>query len=176
MRAGERVCGWWARVHAEYEQGADEAGGARPLRGYTVLLGAYAASAAALVAAVRRRGPLAGRPDLTDLALVSTATFQLSRTLTKSSVTAPLRAPFTTYQGTAGPGEILEAPRPGPVRHAVGELVSCPLCMTQWVGTAGLAGLALLPRTTRWTAAAMTAVAAANALHLAYARAQQAAE
>jgi hypothetical protein len=70
----------------------------------------------------------------------------------------------------------MEAPRPGPVRHAVGELLTCPFCLGQWVGTAGVAGLALFPRTTRWLSAGMCVIAGADALQLAYARLQQAAE
>ncbi|WP_239013326.1 MULTISPECIES: DUF1360 domain-containing protein [Streptomycetaceae] len=177
MRAGRRVGGWWTRIRAGYEEGQDEAGDERPLTGYTALLAGYATLTAAATAAVLRwRGRPASRPAAGDLALLAVATFRISRMLAKDSVMTPLRAPFTTYQGTAGPGEVMEAPRPGPVRHAVGELVTCPFCLTQWVATAGLAGLVVLPRTTRWITGGMTAVAAADALQLAYARLQQAAE
>ena len=34
--------------------------------------------------------------------------------------------------------KVMEAPRPGPFRHATGELVTCPFCLTQWVTTAGV--------------------------------------
>jgi hypothetical protein len=108
--------------------------------------------------------------------MLAVATFRISRTLAKDSVAAPLRAPFTTYQGPGGPGEVMEAPRPGAVRHAVGELVTCPFCMTQWVATAGLLGSALFPRTTRWLSAGMTVVAVADVLHYAYAAVQESAE
>ncbi|GHF60051.1 hypothetical protein GCM10010218_47040 [Streptomyces mashuensis] len=175
-RANRPGRAWWTRVRAGYEEGADEAGGERPLAGYVLLLGAYSAFAAGLACAVRRWGSPGARPAAGDLALVAVAAFQSSRTLAKDAVTSPLRAPFTTYRGTAGPGEVTEAPRPGPVRHAVGELLSCPLCMAQWTATAGVAGLALCPRATRWATAGLTAVAAADVLHFGYARLQQAAE
>ncbi|MEU2511185.1 DUF1360 domain-containing protein [Streptomyces syringium] len=176
MRRGQRVRGWWARTWAGYEEGAEEGGSERPLAGYAVLMGSYAAMVGALGVAVRRRGGVAGRPAAGDLALLAVATFQVSRTLSKDAVLSPLRAPFTTYQGPAGPGEVTEAPRPGPVRHAVGELVTCPFCVAQWAGTVGLASLAFFPRTTRWVTAGVSAVAAADVLQLGYARLRQAAE
>lgn len=168
---------WWRSIATSYEQGTDAAGEARPLAGYGVLLGTYTALTSAAALAVRRRArrrPVPDRPAVVDVALLAVATFRVSRTLAKDSVLAPLRAPFATFQGCAGPGEVMEAPRPGPVRHAVGELVTCPFCLAQWVATAGVTGLALLPRTTRWVSAGMTAVAAADALQLAFARLQQA--
>ena len=170
---------WWSGVRASYEDGGEDAGGERPLLGYAVLLTTYATLATSAAVAVRRRSrrrPLPERPALVDVALLGVATFRVARTLGKDAVLAPLRAPFATYQGPAGPGEVMEAPRPGAVRHAVGELVSCPFCLGQWVATAGVAGLALAPRTTRWISAGMTVVAAADALQLFFARLQQSAE
>jgi hypothetical protein len=165
-----------ARVRDSYERGEDSAGDERPLRGYVVLLGAYAALTAAAAAAVRRKGLPSERPDVVDIAMLAAATFRVSRTLAKDAVASPLRAPFATYQGPGGPGEVMEAPRPGPFRHATGELVTCPFCLTQWVATAGVVGFALPPRATRWVTAGMTAVAAADALHFGYARLQAAVE
>jgi Protein of unknown function (DUF1360) len=165
-----------ARVRDSYERGEESAGDERPLRGYVALLATYAGLTATAAAAVRRKGLPAERPSVTDIALLAAATFRLSRTLAKDAVASPLRAPFATYQGTGGPGEVMEAPRPGPFRHATGELLTCPFCLTQWVATAGVVGLALAPKATRWVTAGMTAVAAADAMHFGYARLQQAAQ
>lgn len=173
MEPVKNLSTWRSRLGESYEQGSEQAGSERPLRGYAVLLTTYGAVTAASAAVVRRRGVTVERPSGFDLALLTLATFRVSRTLAKDAVLAPLRAPFTTYQGPAGPGEVMEAPRPGPVRHAVGELVSCPFCMSQWVGTAGIVGYALFPRTTRWVSAGMGIVALADALHFAYAKLQQ---
>jgi len=162
-------------IHATYERGEDSAGDERPLRGYIALLGAYAALTAAGAAVVRRKGLPAERPGPLDLVLLAAATFRVSRTLAKDAVASPLRAPFATYQGPGGPGEVMEAPRPGAFRHAAGELLICPFCLTQWVATAGVLGYALYPRATRWVTAGMTAVAAADAMHYGYARLQQSA-
>jgi Protein of unknown function (DUF1360) len=176
MRRARQVRRWWLQIWSSYEQGSDQAGEDRPLRGYVVLLGTYSALCSLGVAVVRRRGVQLDRLSAGDLALLSVATFRVTRTLAKDAVTAPLRAPFTTYQGRGGPGEVMEAPRPGPVQHAVGELVTCPFCLTQWVATAGIFGAALFPRTTRIVSAGMTAVAAADALHIAYAKMQETVE
>ena len=164
-----------ASIHASYERGEDAAGDERPLRGYVALLGAYGALTAAGAALVRRKGLAGERPGPLDLVLLAASTFRVSRTLAKDAVASPLRAPFATYQGPGGPGEVMEAPRPGPFRHAAGELVTCPFCLTQWVATAGLLGYALFPRATRWVCAGMTVVAAADAMHYAYAKMQEAA-
>ena len=165
-----------SRVRDSYERGEDAAGDERPLRGYVALLGAYTGLTAVAVAAVRRKGLPAERPGVLDIALLAASTFRVSRTLAKDAVASPLRAPFATYQGPGGPGEVMEAPRPGPFRHAAGELVTCPFCLTQWVATAGVVGYAVFPRATRWVTAGMTAVAAADALHYGYAKLQQSAE
>ncbi len=45
-----------------------------------------------------------------DTALCAVATHKLSRLLARDPVTSPLRAPFTSYQGTAGPAELDETP------------------------------------------------------------------
>lgn len=161
-----RLWDWWARVRRSYERGADDGGDERPLTGYALLLLGYAGLTALAAAAVRSRVATAGVsvPRAVDLLLLGVATSRLSRTVAKDAVLAPLRAPFTTYQGPAGPGEVVEAPRRGPVRHAVGELVTCPFCLAQWFGTAGLAALAVAPRTTRWVASGLVVVTVADAL------------
>ena len=165
-----------SRVRDSYERGEDAAGDDRPLRGYVALLGTYAGLTAAAAAVVHRKGVSADRPGAADIALLAAATFRVSRTLAKDAVASPLRAPFATYQGPGGPGEVMEAPRPGPYRHAAGELVTCPFCLTQWVATAGVVGYALFPKAARWAAAGMTAVAAADAMHFGYAKLQAAVE
>jgi Protein of unknown function (DUF1360) len=162
-----------SRVKDSYERGEDSAGEDRPLRGYAALLGLYGGLTAAAVAVVRRKGLPTERPDVVDIALLAASTFRVSRTLAKDAVTSPLRAPFATYQGPGGPGEVMEAPRPGPFRHAAGELLTCPFCLTQWVASAGVVGFALFPQATRWVTAGMTAVAAADALHYGYAKLQE---
>lgn len=163
-----------AQAEAEdYRQGQE-----RPLSGYVVMMAVFAA----LVAAAGSVGALAGRklPQRIgpyDLLLVTLGTHKLARTLSKEPVTSPLRAPFTRYRDTGGPAEVMEEPRHSSrLRHAIGELVSCPFCMDMWVATGYMIGLMFAPRFTRIVGATFTALAGADFLHLAYARTQQSAE
>jgi len=149
-------------------------GRGRPLRGYLATLAAYGGLTGGLVGLARltgRRAP--DRLSTQDVVLVSIATHKVSRLLAKDPVTSPLRAPFTRYQGTSGDAELGEEVRGSGLRHSVGELISCPFCLSVWVATGYAAGLVFAPRFTRLTAATFTAVAASDALQLAYAAAQQ---
>ena len=147
----------------------------RPLGSYAALLAAYGASVSALGFVVRRRGrPLPERPSAADLALMAVATHKVSRMLSKDSLLAALRAPFTRFKEPAGAGEVNEDVRGEGARHAVGELVSCPFCMAQWVATGFAFGLLLAPRATRQVASVFCAVAASDALQFAYAALEQA--
>lgn len=147
----------------------------RPLAGYLASMAAFAGAAAGFAGLVRATGRrLPERPPLADIVLVSIATHKLSRILTKEAVTSPLRAPFTRYQGPAGSAELHEEVRGGSAtRHAVGELVSCPFCMSVWVAGALTGGLVLAPRATRLATTVMTAVTASDFLQFAYAAARR---
>lgn len=46
--------------------------------------------------------PNVRRPGVLDLAVLALATQHLTRLVSKDSVTAPLRVPFTEYEGEAG--------------------------------------------------------------------------
>ncbi|OEJ93368.1 DUF1360 domain-containing protein [Streptomyces thermolilacinus] len=137
--------------------------------GHAAALAAYAVYTAAWTAAVRRSGR--GLPERTepwDLALTSVAAFRLSRLVSKGAVTRPLRAPFTEYRGPqAAPAEVHEEPRGG-ASHTVGELVSCPFCLGVWTVTTLTAAGLLWPRATRTVTSALTALAGADTLQLAY--------
>jgi hypothetical protein len=150
----------------------------RPLGSYLATMATYGASVAALVGigvASGRRLPESVSPW--DVTLLGVATHKLSRTITKDTVTAPLRAPFTEFAGPQGQGELHEEVRGhGTWRHTVGELVTCPFCLAQWVGTAFTAGLVFAPRATRVVATTFTAVALSDALQNVYAFLQRKAE
>ncbi|MFY9809287.1 MAG: DUF1360 domain-containing protein [Pseudonocardiaceae bacterium] len=160
-------------MHAEaqeYRQGAE-----RPLGGYLLVMTAFAlvVGLAGLAAAVTGRG-LPRRIAPYDLALITAGTHKLARMISKDAVTSPLRAPFTRYRGTGGPAEVMEEVRDtSALRHAVGELLSCPFCLDMWIGTGFTIGLLFVPRFTRVVAATFTALTGADFLHLIYARAQQ---
>lgn len=152
----------------------------RPLGGYLAAIATYGAFASALVAAsaIRARNGRSipnGFSPL-DIALVGIATHKLARIISKESVTSAIRAPFTRYQEPGGPAELVEEVRGEGVRHAVGELITCPFCLGPWLATAMTGGLVLAPRFTRAATAMFTAVAISDHLQLVYAQQQKAAQ
>jgi len=155
----------------EYDQGAE-----RPIGGYLALLATYFTTVLALGLVVRRRRNLPIRPGAADLALIAVATHKVSRMLSKDSVLAAVRMPFTRFEGPAGAGEVNESVRGGGVRHAVGELLTCPFCLAQWVATGFTFGLLLAPRATRQIASIFCAVTASDYLQFAYCAAEKKAE
>ncbi|SHN48036.1 DUF1360 domain-containing protein [Cryptosporangium aurantiacum] len=156
-----------SRVAERYARSADDD---RPLRGYLTLMGLYGGTVAGLtgLAAVLGRKP-PQKVSAGDVALLTAATYKLSRILTKDAITSPLRAPFTQYSASAGEGEVNEEPvAHDPYRHAAGELVNCPFCTSMWVATGLAAGLVLAPGFTRVAATALTAVAGSDLLQFAF--------
>lgn len=162
------------KAHAEaaaYAHGED-----RPMAGYAATLATYAATAAALVGVSRLAGKEApaGVP-WSDIALSSLATFKLSRLLAKDPITSPLRAPFTRYGELSGPSELSDEPRKdSTARHAVGELLTCPFCVSQWIATGFVGGLVIAPRLTRLAAATFGVVAVSDFLQFAHTWTEQA--
>ena len=108
------------------------------------------------------------RIGIRDVLLAGVATHKLSRVIAKDRVTDPLRAPFTEFQGEGGPGEVEETPRGTGVRRAIGELLVCPFCLGQWIATALLAGLAVVPRATRLVCSIFAAVTIGDFLQVLY--------
>lgn len=122
------------------------AGAERPIGTYAIVLGAYATVVAGLVGIGRRRGHrLPQRLEWGDVALMALATHKLSRLTSKSPVASPLRAPFTQFEGAGGPNELNEKPRGSGLRHGVGELLTCPFCMSQWIATGFAFGMVTAP-------------------------------
>ena len=149
----------------DYAHGED-----KPLGSHLILVAIYNTLVAGFLAARLRSGKgFPKRIGLADLLLAGVATHKVSRVLTKDRVTTPLRAPFTEFQGEGGPGEVEETPRQsGGMRQALGELLVCPFCVAQWIGTAVLAGFATVPRTTRFVCSIFAAVTISDFLQIAY--------
>ena len=165
QRLGAPVRRWARSQKQAYAQGED-----RPLGGLLGAMSVYLAVVGGASAAVRASGRrLPERIPLGDAVLLTVATFRTARTIAKDPVASPLRAPFTTFQGTSGEAEVAEEIREhGGVKHAIGELVTCPFCLAQWVGTAFVFGYVAAPRATRLAALTMTAVAGADVLQFVY--------
>ena len=156
----------WARTQErEYTNGEE-----RPLAGDLGAMGVYLGLVSAAAAAVRASGrELPERIPFGDALLLTVGTFRLARRLAKDPVTSPLRAPFTRFQGASGHAEVAEEVRVhGGARHAVGELLTCPFCLAQWVGTAYVFGYVTAPKATRLAALTMTMVAGSDVLQFAY--------
>jgi len=130
---------------------------------------------AGLSLAVSRR-PARPRIAAGDFVLIALATHKLSRRISKDSVTSPFRAPFTELCGPEGPGEVKEVVTGTGLRRAIGELITCPFCLGQWVATGFTFGLVLAPRPTRIAATLFATAAVADFLQFGYAAAERVAE
>ncbi len=134
--------------------------------GAVVAFGGYTAAWAAVLA--RRKAKLPDRYEPWDIVLTAAAVFRLSRLLSKGSVTSPLRAPFTRYESATGPAEVSESPRGGGLRSSVGELVTCPFCLSVWLTTTFTGARLLWPGATRAVTGGITTLAIADTLQLSY--------
>jgi hypothetical protein len=147
---------------------------ASELRGFAGVMAVYAAGVSAGLLAMKRAGRLPAGFGVGDLALATLATHKVSRTISRDSVTSPLRAPFARFEGAAGPGEVQEKVAATGAQKSVGELITCPFCLDQWVATGFIAGLAVAPRVTRFVASIFAVRAGADLIQFGYAAAEQA--
>src|SRR3954471_21496763 len=170
-RIGAPVRRWGRIQKREYtNRAARPLGDPRRLAGALGAMGVYAGLVSAAAAAVRASGrELPDRIPPGDAALLTIATFRLARRIAKDPVTSPIRAPFTRFEGPSGHAEIAEEVREhGGVKHAVGELLTCPFCLAQWVGTGFVFGYVTAPKATRLAALTMTMVAGSDVLQFVY--------
>jgi hypothetical protein len=129
-----------------------------------------------LTAMGRRHQKLPKSIAVTDILLLGTATYKLSRVISKDSVTSFIRAPFTVYRGPAGSSEVKEDVRGTGVRKAIGELLTCPFCLGMWVAAVLSYGLVLQTRITRLVAAIFTIATLADALQYGFEALRKSAE
>jgi Protein of unknown function (DUF1360) len=153
------------RVAQERDRYGDEQA---PLGSYAAFMVAYNSAFGAALLAAKLAGRTLPTPSLGDIALFGVATHKLSRLLAKDKVTAALRAPFAEYEESGGPAEVEERPRGDGPRRAVGELVTCPYCMDQWVAGGFAIASIFAPRATRLTAGVFATVAMADFLQIGY--------
>jgi hypothetical protein len=145
----------------------------RPLGSYAALTGVFLTLTSAFLAWIRASGrELPERVSPGDLALITVATHKASRLIAKDRVTSAVRAPFTRFEGDAGPGEVSEKARGRGLRRAIGELVICPYCLGLWIAAAFAAGIAVAPRATRWIASVLSVLFGADLLQIAYKKAE----
>lgn len=105
-----------------------------------------------------------------DLLLLAIGTHKLSRIVAKDRVTVPLRAPFTRFKKGVGSGEVEEETRGAGLQEVIGELVSCPYCMSVWVAS-GLLLLFIINRSlARLVCKWLAMITASHFLHRFYMR------
>jgi hypothetical protein len=147
----------------------------RPLGAYALLTAIFAALSGGFAAwFARSPRELPNRIDPADFALITAATHKSARLLAKDRVTSAVRAPFTVFEGDAGPAEVSEAARGTGLRRAIGELLVCPFCLNLWAATFLTAGLLVFPRPTRWIATVFAVLFGADLLQIAYKKAEEA--
>ncbi|HEU5472467.1 MAG TPA: DUF1360 domain-containing protein [Actinophytocola sp.] len=157
------------RIQQRYFAGDD-----RPILAYSVVLGGYTALVGLVGVIGRARGvQLPARFSVQDTVLLGLATHKASRLIAKESVTSPLRAPFTNYEGPTGAAEVNESARGHGIQHSIGELITCPFCLGVWIATALTAGLVFAPKVTRLANTTLTAIAVSDLTQLLYDGAKQ---
>jgi|GEM_PF-279900 len=163
----------WVEAAGQEAQVSDDN---ESLSGYAGVIGIYGTVAGGLLALAIRRRLLPERISSADLVLFGVASHKVARTITKDKVTRPLRAPFTEHVGAGGPAEVAEEAKPGAAKRVVGELLSCPFCLDQWISTGFVFGSVFAPRPTRAVASVFAVRAVADWLQLGYGAMQRLAE
>src|SRR3954453_1912492 len=153
-----------------------------PLAASPALVSALNGLFAAGLIAARRADRLPERFGAGDVALLAGATARLSRLIAKDRVTSVIRppvtteevvrAPSTTCEDDSGYGEVEEAARGTAARRAIGELLICQYCVSQWIAAGLVIGHAFAPRETRLVAGTFTVFGLADVMNVAYSAAQ----
>ncbi|HEX2923035.1 MAG TPA: DUF1360 domain-containing protein [Chloroflexota bacterium] len=138
----------------------------RPLGSYALLVGSFSFSIGAFLLLMNRVGK-ALPPSLNwwDLLLIGTATQRAARLISRDAATSFIRAPFTELVGPGlVQGEVTEKPRGKGLRRVIGELLTSPYSVSQWVAAVFICGLVAVPRVTRFLAAILTTSAISDLL------------
>jgi hypothetical protein len=150
-----------------------ELGGSSPFSAYRLLstvFGTGMLSIAFSGAAARTLTRTLGLPDFATAAL---ATHKIAQIITGERVTMALRAPFTRQRDEGRGGERKEVPKEHGLHRAIGELLTCPYCLSPWIATGLMAGYVFAPIPTRAVSTVFAITAASDWLHgLAERRAQ----
>jgi hypothetical protein len=140
----------------------------RPLKSYVGIMASYGGLTAALTLLLRRERFRVRPLSPWNFLLYALAAEHLSRLISKDSVTSAVRKPFTEFKGPAGEGEVNEEVIGSGPRHAIGELLTCPFCLDQWVTTGLVAGSVAAPTITTAIVSVSALARAADYLHLLY--------
>ena len=120
-------------------------------------MASYGVLAAVLTLLLRRKRFRVRPFSPWNFALYALAAEHISRLISKDSVMSPVRKPFTEFKEPTGEGEVNEEVIGSGPQQAIGELLTCPFCLDQWVATGLVAGSVAAPTLT-------TAVVSVSAL------------
>jgi hypothetical protein len=144
----------------------------QPLRSYTALATTFNVGLVAGILALKHAHKLPERPRVEDVVLLGVSTFELSRIITRGKITSFLRRPFARYEGPADvPSEEEDEPIGHGPRRAIGELLTCPYCLSTWIAAGFTLGLAVAPRQVRMVGTVFAVKAVSDALNTVYAQA-----
>ncbi len=142
-----------------------------PLSSYGFLTGIYLLLFSFVIWYVNTNGiRLITQMSVVDLLSISIASYKLAWLLSRDFVTSFIRAPFVKYEQTLGAGSVTESARGEGLQLAIGQLLTCPWCLTQWTAVFFMYGLIFIPDITRFTAIVLVIVAIGEILHLGYER------
>lgn len=149
----------------------------QPLGPYLGLAAIFNLSFAGFLLVSRQaKRPLPEQLTVRDMALLGIATYKMSRLLSRDQVTAFLRAPFVKYKSAGLTSEVEEEPRGTGWQRALGNLLTCPYCVGQWVVAGFAYSLVFAPRTTRFVEGVLSAYALSDFLGLAYEKSERLAQ
>jgi hypothetical protein len=140
----------------------------RPLKSYVGIMASYGVLTAALTVLLRRKRFQVRPLSPWNFAVYALAAEHISRLISKDSVTSPVRRPFTEFKEPAGEGEVNEEVKGSGPRHAIGELLTCPFCLDQWITTGLVAGSVAAPTLTTAVVSVSALARTADYLHLLY--------
>jgi hypothetical protein len=170
----------FSEVRPETDEGPDSvslptyAPGRKALGAHAGLTGTFLIGFAGSLIAARRAGKqLPERLGPWDAITAGMATHKLARLIAKDKVTSFARAPFVSSQEPSGQGEVSSEPRGRGLQFAIGELITCPYCLGQWVSAALGVGTVVAPRLTRLVTFVYTAETIADFLQLGYLAAEE---
>ena len=127
-------------------------------------MGIFVAGMGAFSAQIARRRDTVGLSPF-DLLLLGLSTYRTGRMVAYERIAQPLREPVTeTKPDFTGVGETVVAKGHG-VQLAIGELVSCPICVGTWAAAAMVYGLHFAPQPTRVVLSIMGATGAAELMY-----------
>lgn len=104
-----------------------------PFVGYAILVGIFLALFVGFLWLVNYLNLSIPNVSIGELILLAVASHKLSRLIAKDWITSFIRAPFAQYQSASGTSEVNEQPRGIGLRLAIGQLITCPFCIGQWV-------------------------------------------